>query len=75
MPLISDLTLSSVAYDSSALTLTATGTAFAELQADSGKLEYQLNGAAGWTEVNSYTSWADSQVVGGLSAVLTVNDK
>jgi hypothetical protein len=69
MPIISDLSITSVTYDPAALTLTFAGVAFSENQY-SGIIELSKNGGAYLTPAGSYTSWADSQVVYTLSAAL-----
>jgi hypothetical protein len=69
MPLFSDLEVLAADYVVATKVLTVTGIAFSENQYAVGKLEVSLNGSD-WTEVDSYTSWADSEIVGEFTAAL-----
>lgn len=62
MPVISDLSISSVTYVGQ--TLTCTGVAFGINQYAVSNIETSPTGAGIWTAVSSIDSWGDSQAVG-----------
>ena len=69
MPIISDLSITSVSYNTTTYIITINGVAFSENQYD-GKVEVSVNGGA-YSEPSGSYSWSDTQVVLTLDSKLT----